>query len=67
MHQLLPVPADPADPCTPIYRYSRVARRVRLNMIASLDGAATVAGRLSPGSTARPQRPIRPDLRRRGV
>jgi riboflavin biosynthesis pyrimidine reductase len=47
MRQLFPVLADPVDPVT-VYRDTpRVHGRpwVRLNMIASIDGATTVAGR----------------------
>ncbi|MBA2471912.1 MAG: dihydrofolate reductase family protein, partial [Pseudonocardiales bacterium] len=46
MRQLLPVAADPVDPAV-VYADLPVAQgrpSVRLNMIASLDGAATVDG-----------------------
>ena len=52
MHQLLPVPADPVDPAV-VYADLPVAPgrpAVRLNMIASLDGAATVGGQVVAGS-----------------
>ncbi|HEY6421961.1 MAG TPA: dihydrofolate reductase family protein [Pseudonocardiaceae bacterium] len=46
MRQLLPVAADPVDPAVVYADLPVVAGRpgVRLNMIASLDGAATVEG-----------------------
>ncbi|HKF00417.1 MAG TPA: dihydrofolate reductase family protein [Actinomycetes bacterium] len=46
MRQLLPVPLDPADPAEVYGDLPTAAGRpgVRLNMIASVDGATTVAG-----------------------
>lgn len=46
MRQLLPVPLDPVDPVAVYSDLPRADTRpaVRLNMIASVDGATTVAG-----------------------
>src|SRR5215510_7706250 len=46
MQQLLPFPRDPVDPATVYDDLPPAGRRptVRLNMIASIDGATAVAG-----------------------
>ena len=56
MRQLLPFPCDPVDPAA-LYGdlpSARTRPSVRLNMIASIDGATAVAGVRRPGWPRRP-------------